>query len=139
MTSNKGKYLILLAIVALASGTILSFCGNNLYHQNQAAGIVSLNECIRCHDGKTGTAITPCLGKECLLKKNHSVMNYYPPPGKEKDYAPISEIEQAGCLLENGKTTCLSCHNLTKPPPHLIQEGDKLCIICHIDKKSRNQ
>lgn len=133
------KYLVLLAIGALTGGTILCFCGNNQYHQNHAAGVLSMKECMRCHDGITGKVIVICLGKECLFKKNHSLMSYYPPPGKERFYATISEIERAGCILENGKTTCLSCHNLTKPPPRLIRDGAKLCVICHIDKKSTNQ
>jgi predicted CXXCH cytochrome family protein len=137
MFTNR-KHLILLAIVALASGIILCFCGNNLYHQNQAAGILSMEECINCHDGITGKAIAICLGKECLFIKDHSLMSNYPPPGKESDYATVSEIERAGCILENGKTTCLSCHNLTKPPPRLIRDGANLCVICHIDKKLTN-
>jgi doubled CXXCH motif protein len=138
MSMNR-KHLILFAIVALIGGTIFSFCGNNILHQTQTTGVSTMNECLSCHDGITGMAIATCLGKECLLIKNHSIMNQYPPPGNVSGYAPISEIERAGGILENGKTTCLSCHNLTNPPPHLLKNGDALCIICHIDKKSTNQ
>ena len=132
---NKGKHLLQFAIVALTAVTILSFCGSNRYHQSKAAGMLSIKDCLLCHDGLTGKAITICLGKECLLKNNHSIMNQYPPPGKEKRYASKSEVERAGGLFENGKTTCLSCHNLTKPPPHLIRDGKGFCMTCHTDKK----
>ena len=43
----------------------------------------------------------------------------------------LSEITQAGGILEDGKLTCLSCHDLTKPPPRLILDGDRLCLLCH--------
>nr|WP_226377866.1 cytochrome c3 family protein [Citrifermentans bremense] len=33
-------------------------------------------------------------------------------------------------VLQDGKITCLSCHDLTKPP-HLIKKGDQLCYLCH--------
>lgn len=136
---HNGKHLILFATAALTIGTVVCFCGNNLNHRAKAGGVLSMQECLSCHNGVTGKAIAVCLGKECLLKKNHSLMNIYPPPGKERWYAPASEVERAGGFLENGKTTCLSCHDLTKPPPRLIREGDKLCLICHIDKQSINQ
>jgi len=134
--SNNRKHLILLAIVVFISGTIICFCGNNRYHQAKAAGVLSMQECLGCHNGKMGKAITICIGDKCLLNKNHSLMSVYPPPGKEMSYASKSEVEQAGGFFENGKTTCMSCHNLTKPPPRLLREGDQLCVICHIDKKS---
>ena len=133
---TKRKRYILFVIVALTGGAILCFCGN-VFHQTQAAGVVTMADCLSCHDGITGRAITVCLGNECLYTKNHSVMHRYPPVGKESNYAPQGEIEQAGCILEGGKITCLSCHNLANPPPHLIREGDKLCLICHIARKSR--
>ena len=53
---------------------------------------------------------------------------------EDADHRPLvlAEIEAAGCVLENGRTTCLSCHDLTKPPPgRTIRDGHDLCFICH--------
>ena len=111
---------------------MLSFCGSNSYHQTQAAGILKMQDCLKCHSGSPGKAVSICLGNECLYSKSHSLMHNYPPTGKSRDYAALQDVEKAGCVLEDGKVTCLSCHDLTKPQPHLIQEGDKLCTICHL-------
>ncbi len=133
---TKGRLFILLLFVALTGSALISFSGNNPFHRARAAGVTTMKECLDCHNGIMAKAITLCLGNECLYTKNHSLMHLYPPIGKERLYAPRSEIERAGCILENGKITCLSCHDLTKPPPHVIRQGDQLCLICHIDKKS---
>lgn len=109
----------------------LTFCGNNTFHEKQAAGVLTMKECLECHN----TKIVPCLGKDCMYTNNHPLMHTYPPEGKERRYASISEIQQAGCVLEDGKITCLSCHDLTKPPPRTIRAGDQLCLICHKDKE----
>ncbi|OGT98150.1 MAG: hypothetical protein A2079_03510 [Geobacteraceae bacterium GWC2_48_7] len=131
------KKLLQLIIPALAGGVMLTLCGNNPYHQKDAAGLLRMQDCLECHNIKMGKPVSICIGDDCLYSKNHSVMRHYPPIGKEKDYAPASEIESAGSFLEEGKITCLSCHDLTKPPPHLIREGDKLCLICHKSMNSR--
>jgi hypothetical protein len=132
----KRKVFILLLFMVLSGGAILSFCGNNPLHQSQAAGVLTMKECLSCHNGMVGRAISVCLGNECMYTRNHSIMGSYPPHGKERAYASVKEIQDAGCILEDGKVTCLSCHDLTKPPPHIIRDGDRLCFICHIDKRS---
>lgn len=133
---NKINHLIFFAVVTLIGGTILCFCGNNLYHQRFASRILSFDEClyVGCHGNSKGKYITLCFGKECLLNNSHSILNQYPPPGKEKEFAPVSNVEWEGGIFENGKTTCLSCHNLTRPPPHLLKDGEEFCIICHINR-----
>lgn len=116
---------------------MLSLCGNNPYHQKEAADLLRMQDCLKCHNVKMGKPVTICTGDNCLYSKTHSLMHRYPPIGKEKDYASVSIIERAGCFLEEGKITCLSCHNLTKPSPHLIREGDELCLICHKNLESK--
>jgi hypothetical protein len=111
----------------------------NTYHQNQASGILSMAQCLKCHDGVTGSLITVCLGNQCLYLKNHSLMHVYPPVVKTDEYASRAEIEQAGCILEDGRVTCLSCHDLTRPAPHLIRDGDQLCLICHKARRGKGQ
>jgi hypothetical protein len=138
------KYYVVagLIVMGMVIGTAIivfpsKFSDANYLHQQQASGILTMQECLKCHDGITGKLITVCLGNECLYLKEHSLMHQYPPPSKQNDYASVVEIESAGCILEAGKVTCLSCHDLTKPPPHLIQEGDKLCLICHKNLRSK--
>lgn len=103
----------------------------NLSHLTGASGILTMRECLACHSGSSAKPVSICIDDHCLYKKNHSLMRRYPPPGKEREYASEFEITEAGCVLEDGKLTCLSCHDLTKPPPHLIRTGDNLCYICH--------
>lgn len=130
------RYRFLLLAIVGSIGAVLSFCGNNPFHEKQAAGVLTMKQCLDCHNGFMAKAIEICLGSECMYTKNHPIMHIYPPAGKEKRYAPLSEILQAGCVLEEGKLTCLSCHDLTKPPPeHTIRPGDQLCYICHLDKR----
>jgi len=132
---TNARNIILLLFIVLSSIITLNLCGNNPSHQRFATDAATMHDCLTCHDDITAKTVTNCIGKECLLSKSHSILRPYPPAGKERDYASLSEIEQAGCILEQGKTTCLSCHNLTKPPPHTIREGEQLCLICHISKK----
>ena len=112
--------------------------GENPYHLKDASDIITMKDCLKCHDVTTKIKIRICTGDNCLYSKSHSLMHHYPPIGKEKDYATLTDIEKAGCILENDKVTCLSCHDLTKPPPHLIQDGDKLCLICHKNLRSNS-
>lgn len=121
--------LVVSVLVALLS--LLRTATGNIYHETEASGILTMAQCLKCHDGSTGKLITICLGRDCLYLRNHSMMHPYPPATKVNDYASRAEIEQAGCVLEEGKITCLSCHDLTKPAPHLIKSGDQLCLICH--------
>ena len=131
--SRTKRNIILLLIIALTSAAALSLCGTNTFHLKYAAGILTMDECLDCHGGLMGKAVTICTGNECLYTKNHSIMSPYPPINKVREFAPESELKKAGVNFENGKITCLSCHNLTKPPPHIIMEADKLCTLCHID------
>ena len=136
---TKGRLFILLSIVIVTGGSILTFCGSNLYHQTKAANILTMKECLECHDSITAKLIRTCSGSECMYLKEHPIMSPYPPPsGSGRRFAPRIEIEQAGCILEEGKITCLSCHDLTKPPPRTIKEISKLCPICHIVRRDNN-
>ena len=133
---TKGRLFILLGIVIVTGGSILSFCGSNLYHQTNAADILTMKECLDCHDSITAKLIRTCSGSECIYLKEHPIMSPYPPPSSAANrFAPRIEIEQAGCILEGGKTTCLSCHDLTKPPPRIIKEIDELCPTCHLRRR----
>ena len=130
----KGKSIIFFSIAYVASSAIQAFCIYNPYHVTQAAGLLTYKECLTCHVEGMNKGVSICLGENCLYAKDHSLMHPYPPKGKEEDYAPIRDVERLGAKFEDGKITCLSCHDLTKPPPHLIRERerDQLCLMCHI-------
>jgi len=136
-----GSTMYYRAVSALAIFTLLLISNveantasgqSNPYHLAGGSGILTLEECMSCHDRTSAKPIYICTGDMCLYSRNHSLMREYPPLGQEKDYASIAEIEAAGCVLEKGRTTCLSCHDLTKPPPaRTIKDGYMLCFICH--------
>jgi len=130
----KGKSLILFIVAYLASCAVQALCVNNPYHMTQAAQVFTYKECLTCHAEGMKKGVSICLGENCLYSKDHSLMHRYPPVGKEKDFAPIHEVERLGAIFEDGKITCLSCHDLSKPPPHLIRERerDQICLVCHI-------
>lgn len=118
-----------IAIVGIAS---LLPTEANLAHQNSASGILTAEQCLACHSGASSTRpVSICLTDHCIYKNEHPVLRCYPTSGKELEFATVAEIKQAGCVLQDGKITCLSCHNLTRPIPRLIRNGDQLCYICH--------
>lgn len=125
--------LWLTAVAAVVLGGFLFFRRGeaNLDHLTSASGILTMQECLSCHSEGSTHPVAICLDDHCLYTNDHSMMHRYPPPGKETDYAPAAEVLAAGCVLEDGKITCLSCHDLTQPAPHLIRDGDQLCGICH--------
>lgn len=118
-----------IAIVVIAS---LLPTEANLAHQTSASGILTAEQCLACHsDASSKRPVSICLTDHCLYTNNHPVLRRYPPADKELEFATVAEITQAGCVLQDGKITCLSCHNLAQPIPHLIRDGDQLCYICH--------
>lgn len=133
MTRYLKRSLAVLAVTAFSgAGLFLSAYGEgNSYHLTDGSGVLTMEQCLNCHDSSSKMPIYVCTGEMCLYSKNHSLMRPYPPARRTKDYSSLAEITEAGCVLEGGKTTCLSCHDLTKPPPHLIRDGDLLCYICH--------
>jgi hypothetical protein len=123
---------VAMAIGLVGAGVFISRSGAaNSYHLTDGSSILTMEQCLNCHDASSKMPIYICTGTMCLYSKSHSLMRPYPPTRRTTDYSTLAEITEAGCVLEGGKTTCLSCHDLTKPAPHLVREGDALCYICH--------
>jgi len=96
----------------------------------------NISDCVVCHDGTIASNSSFCI-KSCDLNTAHSVDKSYPPRGQEGSYAPVSSIWGKGIRLYDGKTTCLSCHNLKNPEKfHLVidNSGSTLCFTCHVNK-----
>jgi len=91
-------------------------------------------DCISCHDGSLAHIVSYCTVM-CNFSTSHSIFKRYPPPGKEREYAPAASLAAAGIKLEKGQVTCISCHDLKNPGEnHLVRlRGEKnLCRVCHI-------
>ena len=88
----------------------------------------SARECLSCHDGTVG---------KCNFQGPHSSLPAYPPRGKEHEYASIATLQASGIRLENGRMTCISCHNLRNSGARNLikaKHGNELCGMCHIKR-----
>jgi predicted CXXCH cytochrome family protein len=89
--------------------------------------------CISCHDGKTAKHVSFCAAK-CDYAGSHAVMKDYPPAGRADKFAPATVLQAKGINLEDGKVTCISCHDLRKTGRyHLVMSNkqSRLCLACH--------
>jgi hypothetical protein len=92
--------------------------------------------CLACHDGTVGRNVTYCT-VQCDYRSSHSLHREYPPKRKGKNrkidqYASLEELAAKGIRLEDGKETCISCHDLRNPAPKQLIAGKNLCRICHV-------
>lgn len=111
--------------------------GEKIDHHGYSVALSGdISDCIVCHDGKIAPNTSFCI-KNCNYNTAHSVVRNYPPQGQEDSYAPTGALLEKGIKLYDGKTTCLSCHNLKNQDRfHLVidNSGSKLCYTCHISK-----
>lgn len=126
--SVKGRFILQIGMIALLLDITVCFGGMNPDHMPNAERGLGMRDCLNCHQksNKHRPGVGH-LGNLCLNSRSQ-----YPPAGKEMSYATIASLENAGSSLEDGMITCISCHDLSKPPPHIIKSGNDLCLICHI-------
>lgn len=75
----------------------------------------------------------------CTVKAHKSLFTY-PPSGREKEFAPLQAVLEAGVKLENGMVTCISCHDLKNQEKYQFAIdttpfAQKLCYACHREIK----
>ena len=90
--------------------------------------------CIVCHDGIKAPAVGFCI-ENCTFSGAHAISKTYPPPGREQNFRSVSELEECGIALMDGKIVCTSCHNLRiAEGAHLAVTtcGSRLCLSCHL-------
>lgn len=90
--------------------------------------------CVSCHDGSGGAPNARYCTSNCSAVTSHSILREYPPALKEDSYAPVESLQGKGVRLFDGKTACVSCHDLRNTnPKHLIfdNSGSTLCFSCH--------
>ena len=95
--------------------------------------------CLSCHDGTIAKAVDYQLYKSSSMGSgalgSHPTEVPYPAEWSGRtDFAPTTEITQAGLRLLDGKVTCTTCHNLSLPVKYylpLTMTGSALCLACH--------
>ena len=90
--------------------------------------------CVSCHDGSGAAPDARYCTSSCSAVTSHSILRGYPPVFKEDSYAPAESLQDKGIQLFDGKTACVSCHDLRNTnPKHLIYDnsGSALCFSCH--------
>jgi hypothetical protein len=105
------------------------------HHGDMVEANGSATDCILCHDGTISTAVPSCTVR-CSFGGSHSILKPYPPPGKEMFYVPIEQVTAAGIVLDNGRVTCISCHNLRNGNRYHLSvdnAGSRLCFVCHLN------
>lgn len=96
----------------------------------------TLVQCVSCHDGSAAHNVSFCTS-QCSAATSHSVLKNYPPAGRQASFAPLAVVKSKGIKFDQGRVTCISCHNLRNPSKnHLVMEnrGSSLCLTCHIRK-----
>jgi predicted CXXCH cytochrome family protein len=129
------RMIVTAAAVCIFSGGIAS--GKMVRHYGfNADADGGVSHCVSCHDGVIGKNVQFCIG-ECNSEYPHPVLRRYPPPGKEHLFAPAAVVAAKGIKLPEGRTACVSCHDLAnKEKYNLVMDnrGSRLCLSCHINR-----
>lgn len=126
------------AVLLCVGGTGTLFTAEAVEHhgfkvKDGGAGGGSYTECLQCHCVAISKDIPKCM-PVCFLGKSHPLNAVYPPPQRAYEFRPVAEAQKLGIKFINGKTDCISCHNLMgDKSKHLrIQNGPDLCKACHV-------
>jgi len=106
------------------------------HHGMQVNADATFSQCVSCHDGTVAHNVSFCTSK-CDAATSHAVLKAYPPLRRASEFAPLAAVRAKGIKFDNGRVTCISCHNLRNPAKnHLVMEnsGSRLCLTCHIRK-----
>lgn len=91
--------------------------------------------CLECHDGSAMSRPVTYCTVDCGFADSHAIDKDYPPPGREAEFVPLDAVNRGGVRLDQGKITCVSCHDLKNGARHhlaLSNAGSGLCLTCHI-------
>ena len=136
---NSGRISVMLLMVAgLVLMGVYPLHARQVMHYKFQVESEDVQKCIDCHYGLENDSKNSRCSKNCMIDpgSSHPIAKKYPPKGKEKQYIPIKQLRKTGLVkLQDGKITCLSCHDLTNNIPyHTVVEdrGTRLCKLCHI-------
>lgn len=135
---RKSAFFVVLLVATILSALSLRRTGAEVvpHHGAEVEAEGRANDCITCHDGLAAKNAGFCT-VQCDFRGPHSILKRYPPSGKEKSFAPLEDLISKGVKLEQGRITCISCHNLRNPDRfHLWTDktGDSLCLTCHVSQ-----
>lgn len=92
-------------------------------------------DCLSCHNGTKAPAVSNCDRGMCRIYANHIVAVPYPPVDRETQFAPLESLYAKGMMLENGRLTCVTCHDLREKSRFQVRvypERSELCLTCHL-------
>lgn len=138
MRRSGGKFTMLLAMAALVLMGTYPLHAVEVVHYKFLVDSEDAQKCVDCHYGQENDSKTSRCPKNCMIDpgSSHPVAKKYPPRGKEKEYISLKELRETGLIkLQDGKITCISCHDVANNIPyHTVVEdrGTQLCRLCHI-------
>ena len=114
-----------------------SLIAENISHHGKSVVIDMRAEgCLSCHDGSMAESVTYCT-VQCDFSTSHVIFKKYPPSRKPREFAPLTVVLAKGIRLQNGRITCVSCHDLRNQTAfHLVagKNQENICMACHIRK-----
>lgn len=127
----------LAALFIVLVGSLGAACAEMLDHHGTTAESEGTTAyCLTCHDGTSAKKVAVCTA-QCTIKAHKSLFKY-PPPGRDKDFAPLQAVLAAGVKFEDGLVTCISCHDLRNQEKYQFAIdstpfAQKLCYACHVE------
>ena len=124
-----------IALLLLISFISPCFAASEIDHHGSTINATDSTECLDCHTDDNDQKLDST-SNSCTSSKNnsHPVKVDFPPADKKKLFKSAEDAKKSGIRFNNGKITCLSCHDLKKDSPkHLIiqNKNSKLCFACH--------
>lgn len=129
---KKGYFVAVLCFFAVSPAFSLEYVKHKKFVVD-ADGLMV--DCLSCHNGTKAPAVTNCQNGMCRIYANHIVAVLYPPIDGPEKYAPLTAIYNKGMALENGRITCITCHNLREKHRFQLRvypERSELCLTCHL-------
>ena len=129
-------FLYYAALLWLCGSLQPAYAQTVLHHGHRIPTEMRADGCLACHDGSSAKVIVYCTVL-CDFSTAHSMFKPYPPLQHYNEFAPTATVRAQGIRLENGRVTCISCHDMQNPAgAHLVGKtnSENICIICHVRK-----
>lgn len=128
---HRGTIMLALMLVFAVPSIVAAA---SVEHHGISADPDNSQECIGCHDGTVGNKASVCTTK-CSALTAHPVFTPHDAGNARTRLQPRSLAASRGIRFEDGRVTCISCHDIRNSREnHLIMDnsGSSLCLACHI-------